>query len=243
MAEPTQPAAPEGETEVTNTNLNQPAEQSAPQVNLHGFTEDQLGDLAKFMKGQGGFEAFKARMSNPEKFNQPAPQSAQPVQEQPTSQPQPSSTDVQPQQPQSQPTQPEVPKGYAKPQELLLEQYFDRLSTRPEYANISKDIANGNVIKEMVSMGMNPIDDNFNVNTTQLEQFLKLKSASVPAVPTETALTNIPTVDFTEIGENITDVNQALRVLEESRIAKAKGLAEHPSVAKAEEFLKKAWSK
>lgn len=233
-----------GETSAPQTEANPiNSEPQQPAVDMHGFTSDQLADMRKFIDANGSWDKIKSRISNPQ-LTQPTSQPAQPVQ-QPTSQSQPSSADAQSQpQPAPQPvSQPETPKGYAKPQELLLEQYFDRLSTRPEYANISKDIANGNILKEMASMGMNPIDDNFNVNTAQLEQFLKLKSASVPAIPTETAPTNIPTVDFTEVGENITDVNQALKVLEESRVAKSKGLAEHPSVAKAEEFLKKAWSK
>lgn len=215
-------------TEATPTNLNQSTEtNSTPAPDLHGFTEEQLADMAKFYSANGGYEKVKQRLSNPEP--------AQPTQ--PT----------QPTEP-TQPTQPEqpagpapLPKGFAKPQELLLEQYFNSLASRSEYANISKEISNGSILKEMTAMGMNPIDDNFNVNTVQLEQFLKLKSASVPTTPTETAPTNIPTVDFTEVGDNITDVNQALKVIEESRIAKSKGLAEHPSVAKAEEFLKNAW--
>lgn len=240
MADVNPPAAPEGETEVTNTNLNQPMEPSKPDapaeapkaVDLHGFTEDQLGDLAKFMKGQGGFEAFKARMSNPDKFakqEQPA-QPQEPIPEKPV---QPASS--------AQPAQP--PKGFASLNELSVERYFKDLAADPKYANISEQIANGEVLKEMSAMGMNPIDENYNINVNQLSQFLALKAASVPTKPTSVEPTNIPTVDYIEVGENITDMNQALSVIQQSADAKAKGLPAHPAEAKAKEFLSSHWGK
>lgn len=227
------PAAPQGETEVTNTNPNPaptPAQAETSSVNLHGFTEDQLGDLARFMKGQGGFDAFKRRMSNPDKFSQEQPQ-AQPEQSQPQA------PELQPTQP-VQPAQP--PKGFASLNELSVERYFRDLAHDPKYANISEQIENGEILKEMTSMGMAPIDENYNINVNQLHQFLALKSASVPTKPTSAEPTTIPTVEYFNEGKDITSSQQALQVLQQSFALESRGQAPHPDKAKAEAFLRQS---
>ncbi len=230
------PAAPQGETEVTNTNLNPaptPAQAETSSVNLHGFTEDQLGDLARFMKGQGGFDAFKRRMSNPDKFFQEQPQT-QPEQ------PQPQAPELQPTQP-TQPAQPvQPPKGFASLNELSVERYFRDLAHDPKYANISEQIENGEILKEMTSMGMAPIDENYNINVNQLHQFLALKSASVPTKPTSAEPTTIPTVEYFNEGKDITSSQQALQVLQQSFALESRGQAPHPDKAKAEAFLRQS---
>lgn len=198
-------------------------------MDLHGFTEEQLGDLAKFMKGQGGFEAFKARMSNPDKFKEQEP--AQPVQPQnPTQSAQPQES-----------AQPNVPpKGYVSRDEINTQIIFERLSQKPEYANISDYIASGEVLKEMDAMGMHPVDGNFNINMDQLNKFLAMKSASVPAKQTSVEPTNIPTVEYVSVENNtITSSQQALDVLRQSMELRQKGQAPHPAEAKAQQFLHK----
>lgn len=230
--------------EVTNTNLNQPETQVQAQaptetsksVDLHGFTEDQLGDLAKFMKGQGGFEAFKKRMSNPQNFAQsqePAKTESTPeTPAQPATQPQ--------SQPQSQPQPQSLPKGYITKDEIVVKRYFEDLSRDPKYANISEQIANGDILKEMAAMGMHPIDENLNVNQAQLDQFLMLKAASVPAKQTSVEPTNIPTVEYVPVeNDTITSTNQALQILQQSMILERQGLEPHPAAEKAREFIKK----
>lgn len=238
------PAAPQGETEavqttqtVTNTTpaVEAPqtgsSEPTGPSVDLHGLDPAQLGDIAKFLESNGGFNAVKSRISNPQKtVEQPvqtqAPTGAQPVQSQP------------------QPTQPvQPPKGFASVQELAVERYFKDLARDEKYAGIADKIENGDVLKEMASMGMNPIDENYNINVNQLRQFLDLKAASVPTKPTSVEPTNTPTVDYIQVGENITDLNQALSVVQQSMEAQAKGAAPHPALAQAKEFLSKNWGK
>lgn len=228
------------QTEVTNTNLNKPEAQAQTQapveapksVDLHGFTEDQLGDLAKFMKGQGGFEAFKKRMSNPQNFTQPQESAkTEPTPETPT---QPES------QPQPQPKPQSLPKGYITKDEIVVKRYFEDLSRDPKYANISEQIANGDILKEMAAMGMHPIDENLNVNQAQLDQFLALKAASVPAKQTSVEPTNIPTVEYVPVeNDTITSTNQALQILQQSMMLERQGQRPHPAAEKAREFIKK----
>ena len=225
------------QTEATpTTNLNQPAEQPAQAPNLHGFTEEQLADMAKFYASQGGYEKVKSRISNPQNYQQQTqqPQASEDVQ---------SSQPVQPiEQPQPQ-TQSRPPKGFASLQELSVERYFKDLANDPKYENISEQIQNGEVLKEMAAMGMNPIDENYNINVNQVNQFLTLKSASIPTKPASAPVSNIPTADYVEVGDTIANKEQALQVMRQSMEAKARGLAPHPALKKAEEYLKTNWGK
>lgn len=224
----------EVKTEVINTNSNQETgaqtqPEAKPEVDLHGFTSDQLGELAKFMKGQGGFEAFKARMSNPDKY-------AQPEHKQET-QPQTQQAQAPAEQTQTQPARQTPPEGYTTVQELSVERYFKDLARETQYANISKEIENGSIIKEMVSMGMQPIDDNYNINVNQVRHYLDLKAAAVPAKQTSTEPTNTPTVEYVNEGQAITDRNMAYGILRQSFELTQKGLPPHPDAEKARAFL------
>lgn len=229
---PAAPAeAPQASESVADTSINtntQPAPAPAPAPDMHGFTSEELAKMRTFFDNSGGFEAVKSKISNP-----------QPVQEQPAQQPQPAPQPTY----QEAPRQVTPPKGYASVQELAVERYFKDLSTDPKYASISDQIANGEVLKEMANMGMNPIDDNLNINVNQVNQFLALKAASVPTKPTSSEPNNTPTVDYIQVGENITDMNQALAVYQQSMEAQSKGLPAHPSLAQAKEFLTKNWGK
>lgn len=220
------------QTEAPSTNTNQPAEQAAAPAeapkapDLHGFTEEQLADMAKFYAANGGYDKVKSRLSNPQQAQEQPQESQQQQQEQPKPQEQ------------TQPSQP--PKGFASLQELSVERYFKDLAADPKYANISEQIANGEVLKEMSKMGMNPIDSNYNINVDQLSQFLALKSASVPAKPTTVEPTTTPTVDYVPMeGEEITSMNQAIDIARQSTQLRAQGLNPHPAEAKALEYMKK----
>ena len=222
---------PEVKTEAQPINTNQPViapvQSEAPQMpNLHGFTEEELGKMRTFFDSQGGFEKIKSRISNPQQQAQPE----QPVQP------------VQPEAPVA-PKAPQPPKGYASLQELSVERYFRDLANDPKYQNISEQIQNGDVLKEMAAMGMNPIDENYNINVNQVNQFLALKSASVPTKPASAPVSNIPTADYVEVGDAIANKEQALQVMRQSMEAKARGLAPHPALKKAEEYLKTNWGK
>lgn len=207
-------------------------------ANFLGTNTETLERFQKFIEANGkfdkAFEKMRSGISNPQQGNPQKtvePQTAAARTEPEQSQPQPA----------PQPTHP--PKGFASLNELNVERYFKDLATDPKYASISEQIANGEVLKEMSAMGMNPIDENYNINVNQLNQFLTLKAASVPTKPTSVEPTNIPTVDYVEVGENITDMNQALTVMQQSMEAQAKGAAPHPALAQAKEFLAKNWSK
>lgn len=233
------PAAPQGETEATpNTNPNpapaQPEASQAPQatqapqapaVDLHGLDPNQLGDIAKFLESNGGFDKVKSRLSNPT----PAPE--KPAQ---------SEAPAQPAQPQA-PAQP--PKGYASLNELAVERYFKDLAADPKYATIAEQISNGEILKEMAQMGMSPIDENYNVNVDQLGRFLELKAASVPAQPASAPVGTTPTAEYMEVGENIASKDEALQVLRQSMEYESRGIAPHPAKQKAEEYLKQNWGK
>lgn len=229
MEETPTPAAAPAETEAPSINSNQAAEQiqvptEAPKTpDLHGFTEEQLADMAKFYAANGGFDAVKSKISNP--------QQAQPVQKQ---EPQAQQQDPQMQQPVAQP-----PKGYASLQELSVERYFKDLAADPKYENIADQISSGNVLKEMAAMGMNPIDNNYNINVDQLNQFLALKAASVPAKQTSVEPTNTPTVEYVPMdGDNITSMEQAINIARQSTQLRSQGMQPHPAEAKALEYMK-----
>lgn len=235
MDENSTAAAPQGETEATPTQTSN--EQSAPvqnNVDLHGFTSEDLASMRTFIDSNGGWDKIKSRISNPQQ-QQAEQQTTEDSEQQPAQQPaqqseQPTSAQPQYQQP---------PKGYASLQELSVERYFKDLAADPKYANISEQITNGDVLKEMASLGMNPIDENYNINVGQVNKFLELKSASVPTKPTSVEPTNIPTVEYINEGKEITDRNQAFDVLRQSFELKQKGLPPHPDEQKAQEFLKK----
>lgn len=228
-----EPLAPQTEANpITNANQAPEAPQTGSSeatgpsmVDLHGLNPDQLGDIAKFFESNGGFDKVKSRLSNPQRVEESTQASA----------------DVQ----STQPAQTETPKtsqpprGFASLQELSVERYFKDLAADPKYANISEQISNGEVLKEMAKMGMTPIDENYNINIDQLNQFLALKSASVPTQPTSVEPTNVPTVDYVPVeGDTITSMNQALDIVRQSTTLKAQGQAPHPAEAKALEYLK-----
>lgn len=239
----TTPAAPAGETEAspTITNTNQPTEQKSGQPaeapkapDLHGFTEEQLADMAKFYEANGGYEKVKSKISNPVQPAEPAKSSEKPQQQAQS-----------PSEPQAQPSEPEkkMEEGFVSPEELMVKKYFDGLAESDKYKNISKEIKNGSIWKEMEALGIQGVDANNNINVKRVTQFLDLKSASVPTSPTPAEVTNTPTVDYVTIDGDIKDMNQALTVMQQSMEAQRKGLAPHPSLSQAKEFLSKNWGK
>lgn len=226
-----EPVAPQTEaTPTTNTNPTPEAPQTSSgaatgqsTVDLHGLDPSQLGDIAKFFESNGGFDAIKSKISNPQKVSEPAQQLEQPQQQQ------------EPQQFQEQ----TPPRGYASLQELSVERYFKDLAADPKYANISEQISSGEVLKEMASMGIQPIDSNYNINIDTLNKFLTLKAASVPTQPTSVEPTTTPTVDYVPMeGDTITSMNQALDIARQSTMLRAQGMQPHPGEQKALEYLK-----
>ena len=144
----------------------------------------------------------------------------------PTSQPQ----YQQPYQPQPRP-QYQAPQGSITAEEFLAEQYFKSLSGEEKYAGISDQIRNGDVLKEMASFNIRALNQDGSINDQMVRRYLDLKAQTVPAKATSTEpnASNAPTVSYTEVGDNIANLDQAYKVLMEPG---------NPGMAKAEEFIK-----
>lgn len=228
--------APQTEQTPT-TNTNQPAEATQNEVvktpNLHGFTEEQLADMAKFYAANGGYDKVKSRLSNPQQQTQEQKSAA-------SSNGQDNNV-LSNQQPAQPAPEKKMADGFISPEELMVKRYFDSLAESDKYKNIAKEIKNGNIWKEMEALGIQGVDANNNINVGRITQFLDLKSASVPTAPTPAEVTTTPTVDYIQIDGDIKDMNQALAVYQQSMDAQKKGQPVHPSFNQAKEFINKNW--
>lgn len=226
MAEPTDapaeaPKAPESETPQNTNPASAPASEPTQTPDMHGFTSEQLADIDKFFKANGGFDAIKSKISNPQKATE-APQNApeQKNDSQPTSQPTPA------------PEAPKTPQGAITAQEFLAQQYFRTLASEEKYSAIADKINSGEVLKEMATFNIQALNADGSINDQMVRRFLDLKAQTVPATPTGTEpdASPAPTVSYTEVGENgIKDINQAYKILLE---------AGNPAMGKAEEYIK-----
>lgn len=228
MAEDTTPAAPAEapkapESVADNSTNTNPAPAQVP--DMHGFTSEQLADMKKFFDNNGGFDGVKAKISNPTKATEAPAQVAEPQkQEEPTSHTQ------------AQPVEaPKTPKGAITRDEWLAKEYFKSLSTEEKYSGISNEIRSGEYLKEMAAFGIQPLNQDGSINDEKVRMYLDLKAQTVPAKPTESEpnASAAPTVTYTEVGDNITDINQAYQVLME------KG---HPATELAEKFIREYYS-
>lgn len=224
---PTAPAeAPQASESVATPNTTETT--AAPQMpDMHGFTSDQLADMKKFFDNNGGFDAVKSKISNPA----PAPVT-------PTAPAEPTQASAAPQTPQQPQYTP--PEGSITPQEFLAQQYFQSLAGEEKYANISNDIANGNVLKEMASFNIQPLNRDGSINDAMVRRYLDLKAQTVPAKATsaEPNASTAPTVEYVEVGDTISNINQAYEVLSQDAKLRRKGMPGHPKVAMAEDFIK-----
>ena len=217
---PVEAEAPKSETTPTNTNGQ------TSDVDLHGFTSEQLADMRKFYDANGGFEKVKAKISNPEKPVE-APTSA--------SEPKDDKTTVQEQTTAPEPVK--MPEGAISAQEFLAKQYFNSLAGEEKYAAISNGIQNGDYLKEMAAFGIQALNPDGSINDQKVRMYLDLKAQTVPAKQTgiEPDASAAPTVSYTEVGDNgITSLDQAYKIIMEQG---------NPNSAKAEEFIKNAFNK
>lgn len=219
------PKAPESEATPINTN-QEPQAPAAP--DMHGFTSDQLAEMQKFFEANGGFDKIKSRISNPE------PKVEQPAQPEPQ---------AQPQQPRYEEPAYRAPEGSITAQEFLAKQYFTSLSQEEKYAAISKEIADGDVLKEMASFNIQPLNRDGSINDQMVRRYLDLKAQTVPAKQTGAMpeASAAPTVDYVPVGEKIDTLDQAFAVLRQDAQLKMSGQAGHPQIAKAEEFIKNSY--
>ena len=207
-------AAPQApETEATPTTNPEPAQ--AP--DMHGFTSEQLADIDKFFKANGGFDAIKSKISNPA----PAPkEEAKPAEQAQPAQP------VAP----AQPTAPVKQEGYLSPTDIAYIQYSRILASDKKYEKLSEYIGNGSFIDEMKSLGMSPVDAAGNVNDDRIRKFLDLKVQTIPAeAPSTPSASATPTVDYVNVGDEIKSREDAMAVINQ---------AGHPMHDKAMEFLR-----
>lgn len=231
MAEETTPTAPAEapkapESVADNSTNTNSAPVQAP--DMHGFTSEQLADMKKFFDNNGGFDGVKAKISNPEKSVEKPVENPQPglqKTEEPTSHIQ------EPVQMQA----PQTPQGAITAQEFLAKQYFKSLAGEEKYAPIAKGIENGDYLKEMAAFGINALNQDGSINDQKVRMYLDLKAQTVPAKPTESEpnASAAPTVTYTEVGENITDINQAYKVLMEPG---------NPKMKLAEDYIKEHFS-
>lgn len=225
---PTPAVADASDKTPTNTNPEPAQAPEQPTVDL-GLTAEQAEKFKTFITNSGGFDnAFKKLKTDISSPKAPeAPQAAPEPQktEEPTSHT-----------PQPEPI-PQTPKGAITQQEFLAKQYFQALAGEDKYANISKEIANGDYLKEMSAFGIQALNPDGSINDEKVRMYLDLKAQTVPAKPTETepSASAAPTVTYTEVGENgIENIDQAYKILMEPG---------NINRAKAEEFIKKTFNK
>lgn len=227
---PTGEAAPLGDV---NTNSNpapdtpaEPTPITPEQVAQYlGTTPEGLSEYQKFVDNSGGFDkAFKTYKS---RITERPPEPPKPVEPQPQAQPQTT--------PQTQPSA-QPPEGTISQDEFATLQYFNALATEESYAPIADQLRTGEVLKEMAKFGIRPTVNGY-FNDRQVRDFLNLYAKTVPATPPSAPVTPTPTVDYVQVGESITSMNQAMAVLAQSRRLEAQGMAPHPSKEAAQQFV------
>ena len=227
------PAAAQAAESVATPNTNENTAQAPAMPDMHGFTSEELAEMRKFYDNNGGFEKVKARISNPEPKSLEQPAQAQiqaTVQQQPVAQPQ-------------QPMR--TPDGMLSRNDLIMRGYYERLAGEEEFKPIAKEIIGGDVLKEMEMLGINPTDSNGFIDDKKIRAFLSIKAKTVPASQTNSMpeASPAPTVDYVQVGDTIENMAQARAVIMQDSQLRASGQAGHPSVAKAEEFLRNALNK
>jgi len=208
------PKAPESEAPQTTN------QEPAPAPDMHGFTSEQLAEMDKFFKANGGFEKVKSKISNPERPVE-APTESQKTE--PTSQPKEETTF-------------QTPQGAITASEFLAEQYFKSLADEKKYETIADGIRNGDYLKEMAAFGIQALNQDGSINDQKVRMYLDLKAQTVPAKPTETEpnASSAPTVDYITVGDKIDNIDQAYQVIMQPN---------HPRTKDAEEFIKNSLNK
>lgn len=233
------PAAPATGTEET-PNTTQPTTEATTPVEagtqgeatpVADIPADQIEAFNKFIKGQGGFEnafgLWKDSIAKGEqKAAQPAQQPAQPTQPQETQE--------------EQVQAPQTPAGYVSPKEFMAQQYYNSLANQEEFKPIADKIRSGEVFAEMRKFGIQPMDQNGNINDKQAREFLGLLAKTVPATPAQTPeAAAAPTVDYIPTnGGKIESYEQAARIVAQSEQLRSQNQAEHPDLQAAKDYIK-----
>ena len=225
------PAEPSVETPTNNEPAAAPAQ---PQIDMHGFSQEDLAGMRRFIDNNGGWDAIKQKISAPKSVQQePIAQPPQDAQYGPQMQQQPTSQTYQ--QPQQAPYRP--PQGAITAEEFLAQQYFQGLSRDPKYEGISEQIASGEVLKEMAGFNIKPLNQDGSINDAMVRRYLDLKAQTVPAKPTESEpnASSAPTVTYTGVGEGgIKSMDEAYKIIMEPG---------NPNSKAAEDFIKNSFNK
>ena len=217
------PAAPAESEATQNTNQEQttaPEQNQTQAPDMHGFTSDQLADMKKFFDANGGFDSIKSKISNPQKTEATTTEQTNPT----------SHTPEQTQQPSVQ-QQTKSVEGSLTMDDVIMMQYCEMLSKKPEYAPIAKEVADASFLKEANALGIYLRNPDGTINDKRVRDFLNLKAQTVHTEPTSTEpnASTAPTVDYVEVGENITKADDAYAILMQPG---------HPRMEDAKKFLK-----
>ena len=225
------------ETSETNQLTNAPAEVSASPVEAAQATHEATNpntitltdEQARFFNSNGGIDKVFARMKEAVSNPLPKPQPQTPPE---TAQ---NAPRVMSEAPQS--TQPQIPNGYITQEEYATEQYFRSLANDAKYEGIADQIRSGEVLKEMAEFGIRPTDTTngqLMFNDGQIRKFLDLKAQTIPAKQTVAPITNVPTVEWSNI-ESVNSFAEAQKIINENL---SRPGMEHPKTAEAKEFLR-----
>lgn len=225
----------------TNTTNSAPAGQSqeitAEQVaKFFGTDADTINKVQKFSSGNGGFaKTFEERKI--ERTTRQA-DTATPVQDKVQSQPEPQKAEE---------TTPTMAEGYVSPREIEASIYFNNLANNKEYASIADEIRTGEIFKGMAKLGIKTTDANGNFNDAQIREYLNLRAATATAkqeADVASKGSSAPTVDYVGLNDGkVTNMDQAIAIINQSRELEAKGLAGNPNKEAAMEFMKGIFNK
>lgn len=236
---PADASAPESVATPTTTN-----EEAAPAAPAPNIPADQVEAFNRFVDNLGGFEkgfkTFKSVIANgiiPKNQegvdtllrNDPGFIGGNAV-AQPSTSPQQSTEPAT----QAAPTAPAKPaEGYLSPTDIAALQYTEMLAKK--YEPIKDYVSGGQYLKDMAEMGMTPVDAQGNMNDAAIRKFLDMKAQTVPAQSPAAPVTSTPTVDYVQIAENITSMDEALAVIKQNQTLG--GVALHPRTEDAKKFI------
>ena len=232
---PTGPA-PASEAPI-NSNTAPAAETPATPAPLQAaIPADRIEAFNRFVENNGGFEkafeTFKSGVSRPQNAMQPNQPHAN---QQPVPQRDVEANGGRPVTPYT------VPRGFVTPQEVAAQQYFNAMAGEEQYAPISNEIRSGEIFKEMSKFGISPVENGM-FNDRKIRNFLDLYAKTKPATPTTETITSTPTVEYVNVGEQISSRDDALKVLSQN-MKLGGGIAPHPQTEAAKAFLKEYYGK
>lgn len=235
------PVAPTGPAPASEAPINSnaaPATETpaTPAPLQAAIPADRIEAFNRFVENNGGFEkafeTFKSGVSRPQNAMQPNQPHAN---QQPVPQRDVEENGGRPVTPYT------VPRGFVTPQEVAAQQYFNAMAGEEQYAQISNEIRSGEIFKEMSKFGISPVENGM-FNDRKIRNFLDLYAKTKPATPTTETITSTPTVEYVNVGEQISSRDDALKVLSQN-MKLGGGIAPHPQTEAAKAFLKEYYGK